>query len=60
MSRNWTDQENERLKAFVAQGVSILRVAVIFNRTVAGVRVHAKIIGTRFPSLRELRKKWEA
>jgi len=37
----WTDEENERLKAFVAQGVSIFRVAARFNRTVAGVRAHA-------------------
>jgi hypothetical protein len=42
----------------VAQGVSIFRVAAIFNRTVAGVRVHAKKIETPFPPLRELRKKW--
>jgi hypothetical protein len=25
--RPWTDEENERLKAFVAQGVSIIRAA---------------------------------
>jgi hypothetical protein len=54
----WTDEENERLKAFVAKGVSIFRVAAIFNRTVAGVRVHAQKIGTPFPPVRELRKKW--
>ncbi len=29
----WTDQENQRLKTFVAQGVSIIRAAAVFNRT---------------------------
>jgi hypothetical protein len=42
MNRYWTDEENEHLKALVAQGVSIFRVAAKFNRTVAGVRAHAK------------------
>jgi hypothetical protein len=57
MNRYWTDEENEHLKALVAQGVSIFRVAAKFNRTVAGVRAHAKKNETPFPTVRELRRK---
>lgn len=57
MNRYWTDEENEHLKALVAQGVSIFRVAAKFNRTIAGVRAHAKKNETPFPPVRELRKK---
>jgi len=54
----WTDEENERLKALVAKGASIFRVAAIFNRPIGGIRAHAKKIETPFPPMRELRKKW--
>jgi hypothetical protein len=36
----WTDQENERLKTFVAQGASIIRAAAVFNRTSGSIRAH--------------------
>jgi type IV secretory pathway protease TraF len=56
----WTDAENERLKALVAQGVSIVRVAAVFNRKMVAVRTHARRLGTPFPRMNEFRKKFGA
>jgi len=53
----WTDEENERLRAFVMKGVSIIRVAVVFSRSITGVRNQARKIGAPFPHMRELSKK---
>jgi type IV secretory pathway protease TraF len=53
----WTDEENQRLKALLAQGVSIVRVAVVFNRKTVAVRNQARRLGTPFPSIKEFRKK---
>ena len=53
----WTEEENERLKAFVAQGVSIFRAAAAFNRTIISVRDQARRVGTPFPDMRIARKK---
>jgi hypothetical protein len=57
-SPSWTDADNERLKAFVEQGVSIVRAAAAFNRTIVNVRNQARKIGTPFPPMREFRKKF--
>ena len=46
----WTDQENERLKTFVAQGVSIIRAAAVFNRTTGSIRAEARKLATPFPA----------
>jgi serine/threonine-protein kinase RIO1 len=54
----WTDQENERLKALVAQGVSIIRAAATFKRTILSVRTQARKIGSPFPPMKEYRKKF--
>jgi hypothetical protein len=54
----WTDEENERLKAFAAQGVSIIRAAAAFNRTMTSVRIQARKIGSPFPPMRAYRKKF--
>jgi hypothetical protein len=57
ISGSWTEADNERLKAFVEQGVSIIRAAGAFNRTIVSVRNQARKLGTPFPLMRELRKK---
>jgi transposase len=57
-NRVWTDEDNDRLKAIVAQGVSIARAAVTFNRSLNSVRNRARKLGTAFPSTRVARKKW--
>lgn len=53
----WTEAENERLKALVEQGVSIVRVAAAFNRKTIAVRIHARKLGTPFPPMKDFRKK---
>ena len=54
----WTGEQNERLKAFVAQGVSIIRAAAVFNRTITSVRIQARKVGAPFPPMRVFRKKF--
>ena len=59
IKRPWTEADNERLKEFVAQGLSILRAAAAFNRSTKNVRTQARKIGTPFPPMRALRKKFK-
>ena len=54
----WTDQENERLKTFVAQGLSIIRPAAVFNRTTGSVGAEARKLATPFRVVRVLRRQW--
>ena len=53
----WTDEDN-RLKAFIAQGVSIVRVAAIFKRKMTNISQQARKIGRPFPLMKEVRKRW--
>jgi GcrA cell cycle regulator len=55
---NWTKEEDERLKAFVAQGASVVKAAAALKRKIVSVRVRARSIGCPFPSLSIARKKW--
>jgi hypothetical protein len=59
LSRNkfWTKEEDERLKAFVAQGVSVIKVAAALKRKIVSVRTHARALGCAFPPLRIARQK---
>jgi hypothetical protein len=54
LSRNlpWTKEEDERLRAFVAEGTSVIRAAAALRRTTINVRTHARAVGCPFPSLR--------
>jgi hypothetical protein len=54
----WTESDNERLKAMVAQGASLLRAAAAFRRTIVSVQSQARKLGTPFPYRRDARKKW--
>jgi hypothetical protein len=56
---NWTVEENERLKAFVAKDVSIIKVAAALKRTLNSVRVQARKLGTPFPHMKDYRKKFK-
>ena len=58
IKRPWTEADNERLRDFVAQGLSIVRAAAAFNRTTKNVRIQARKIGTPFPPMRVFRKKF--
>jgi hypothetical protein len=55
---NWTADENERLRAFVAQDVSVVRVAAAFRRSIISVRNQARKLGAPFPPTRIFRRKW--
>jgi hypothetical protein len=58
IKRPWTEAENERLKDFVAQGLSIFRAAAAFNRSTKNIRIQARKIGMPFPPMRVFRKKF--
>jgi hypothetical protein len=55
----WTDEQTERLKAYVAAGKSAFRAAAAFKRSIAGVRNQARKLGMPFPSVRAERKRLE-
>jgi hypothetical protein len=54
----WTAEDEERLKALVAQGASIVRASAALRRRKVVVRERAKKLGCPFPPLRTARKKW--
>ena len=54
----WTEAEDDRLRVFVAQGASVVRVAAALKRKVISVRQRARKIGCPFPPLRIARQKW--
>jgi hypothetical protein len=54
----WTEQDNARLKEFVARDLSIVRAAAALNRNIVSVRNQARKIGMPFPPMRVFRKKW--
>jgi hypothetical protein len=55
--RPWTEDDNARLKEFVAQDLSIVRAAAAFNRSIKNVRIQARKLGAPFPPMRVFRKK---
>jgi hypothetical protein len=54
----WTAEDEERLKALVAQGASIVRASAALRRRKVVVRERAKKLGCPFPPFRTARKKW--
>jgi hypothetical protein len=56
----WTKDDNERLKAMVLKGVSLLRAAAAFNCTRDAVRVQARKLGTPFPIIGQAKKRLAA
>jgi hypothetical protein len=56
--KNWTVEENDRLKALVAKGVSIIKVAAALQRTTSSIRTQARKLGTPFPTMADYRKKF--
>jgi serine/threonine-protein kinase RIO1 len=56
----WTEEENDRLKAMVAKGVSIARASVAFQRSIISIRNQARKLGTPFPLTREVRQQYAA
>jgi hypothetical protein len=58
LKKAWMPDENERLKAFVAQEVSVVRAAAVFKRSITGVRNQARKLGAPFPPMKVFRRKW--
>jgi uncharacterized protein (DUF2147 family) len=58
LARPWTVEEDEKLKAFLARGASIIRAAAALKRKKASVRERARKLGCPFPTLAEAKKKW--
>jgi hypothetical protein len=56
----WTEEENERLKAFVAEGKSVVRAAAAFKRSMINVRHQARKLGAPFPSIRGHKKRLQS
>jgi hypothetical protein len=54
----WTKEEDERLRAFVAQGASVVKAAAALKRRIVSVRARARALGCPFPPLRIVRQKW--
>jgi GcrA cell cycle regulator len=54
--RPWTDQDDEAIKVFVAQGASVMRAAAALRRSKVSIRQRAKKIGCPFPNDRDARK----
>jgi GcrA cell cycle regulator len=54
----WTPLADESIKAFAAQGASVMRAAAALGRTKSSVRERAKKLGCPLPSDRDARKKW--
>ena len=57
LKSEWTEEDNARLKEFVAQGASIIRVAAALHRNIKSVRIQARKLGEPFPPMRAFRKK---
>ena len=57
--RTWTAEDNERLKALVAKGVSVIKAAAALKRTTVSVRTQARKLGTPFPPMKDYRKKFK-
>ena len=48
----WTKGDDERLRAFVAQGASVIPAAAALRRTTIEVRARSRDVGCPFPTLR--------
>jgi hypothetical protein len=55
---NWTIEEDERLRALVARGASVVKAAAALKRKIVSVRMRARALGCPFPPLRVVRQKW--
>jgi hypothetical protein len=58
LKSGWSEEDNARLSAFVAQDVSIIRAAAAFHRNIASVRLQARKLGTPFPPMRVFRRRF--
>jgi hypothetical protein len=57
LHRGWSDEDTERLRAHIARGGSLARATVIFGRTEQALRAHAAVVGLKFLTINELRRR---
>jgi hypothetical protein len=57
LHRGWSDEDSERLRAHIARGGSLARATVMFGRTEQALRAHAAVLGLRFLTINELRRR---
>ena len=57
ISKAWSEQDVDKLKALVESGISALRVSVALKRSRAVVKLKARALGIPFPTEAELRAK---
>ena len=55
--KQWSAEEDERLRRYIEGGGSAARAAVAFRRTESALRARAAELGLKFPLVRELRAK---
>lgn len=48
-NRTWSDEDTEKFKTLLAEGVSPERMSVIFKRSTMAVKQKARQLGTPFP-----------
>jgi hypothetical protein len=58
LCRQWTAEEDERVRSFVAKGASTLRASVALKRSQHAVIARARKIGCPFQTLKATREKW--
>jgi hypothetical protein len=58
LKSKWTEEDNARLREFVARGVSVVRAAAALHRDIKNVRIQARKLGAPFPPMRAFRKKF--
>lgn len=59
-SRTWMPDDERRLQEMVDRGVSAMRAAVAFKRSVIAVKTKAKQMGCPFPDERASRQRRRA
>jgi hypothetical protein len=57
LHRGWSDEDTERLRAHIARGGSLARATVMFGRTEQALRAHAAVVGLKFLTINELRRR---
>jgi hypothetical protein len=57
LHRSWSVEDTERLRQHILSGGSLARATVKFARTEQALREQAKLLGLKFATIRELRKR---
>lgn len=53
----WSDSDNQRLIECVQSGMTPIRAAAVFKRSMGGVQIQARKLGHPFPTVNERRRR---